>query len=216
VTWHNAAVLGCGVTAVMPYRYMGVVDPYDRERCSRSAKTWRHRVKSRPADVVAVLVGRWEVADQHFAGRWTHVGEPALDGYLTKRLNEGLDAASVTGAGVVLLTAPYYSRGEQPDGSTWPEDDPARVDAFNRLLRRVAAARAGVHVVEFGRRMAGGADGYVNDIDGVRLRYDGVHFTLGAAAWIQPWLEAQLARAMTTAEPGERQGGPGPNSQKAP
>ena len=51
-----------------------------------------------------------------------------------------------------------------------------------------------VHVVEFGRRTAAGGHRYVNEVEGVVLRYDGVHFTPAAAQWIQPWLSRQLAR----------------------
>ena len=42
-------------------------------------------------------------------------------------------------AKVALLTAPYYSSHETADGSRPSEDDPARVDRFNQLLRDAAA-----------------------------------------------------------------------------
>ncbi len=35
---------------------------------------------------------------------------------------------SSTGARVIIASEPYNRRGEQPDGSLNPEDDPARVD----------------------------------------------------------------------------------------
>ena len=195
VDFFNAATLGCGVTTASPYRYMGVVNPYEHEHCRTWAAHWRNRVSSRPTDVVAILVGRWEVADQAINGSWTHVGTPLFDTYLRGELQRAVDAASASGTPVAFLTAPYYSRGEQPDGSTWPEDDPARVDAFNQILRSVAAQEPDrVHVLEFGRRISAGGDRYVNEVDGVVLRYDGVHFTPAAAQWIQPWLSRQLAR----------------------
>jgi peptidoglycan/LPS O-acetylase OafA/YrhL len=196
VDFRDAATTGCGVTTAMPYRYMGEISPYERRRCRTWTRRWERAVLSRPADVVAVLVGRWEVADQVVDGSWTHAGTVSFDGYLRHELEKAVAAASAGGATVVFLTAPYYSRGEQPDGSIWPEDDPARVDAVNRLLRLVAAEHRGlVEVVEFGRRMSGGRHEYVPELGGVDLRYDGVHFTRGAARWIQPWLEAELSRA---------------------
>ena len=196
VDFRDAATTGCGVTTAMPYRYMGEISPYERLRCRTWTSHWERAVLSRPADVVAVLVGRWEVADQVVDGSWTHAGTPRFDAYLRDELEKAVAAASAGGATVVLLTAPYYSRGEQPDGSIWPEDDPARVDAFNRLLRSVGAQHRGrVVVVEFGRRMSGGRHEYVPALDGVDLRYDGVHFTPEAARWVQPWLETQLFRA---------------------
>jgi hypothetical protein len=182
---------------------MGEVNPYEHKKCRTWKARWRHRASSRPADVVAILVGRWEVADQVVNGTWTHVGTPLFDTYLRGELHKAVAAASSAGASVAFLTAPYYSRGEQPDGSTWAEDDPARVDAFNRVLRSVAAQQPElVRVVEFGRRTAGGGHEYVSEVDGVVLRYDGVHFTAAAAQWIQPWLRQQLALA---ARSGDRQ-----------
>jgi hypothetical protein len=50
--------------------------------------------------------------------------------------------------------------------------------------------------------MSGGARSYVAAVDGILLRYDGVHFTQGAADWVQPWLEAQLARVHERTETG--------------
>jgi len=196
VDFRDAATTGCGITTAMPYRYMGEISPYERLRCRTWTSRWERAVLSRPADVAAVLVGRWEVADQVVDGSWTHVGRARFDAYLRGQLERAVAAASAGGATVVFLTAPYYSRGEQPDGSIWPEDDPARVDAFNRLLRSVGAEHRGlVEVVDFGRRMSDGRHEYVAEVDGVDLRYDGVHFTRGAARWIQPWLEVQLFRA---------------------
>ena len=196
VNFFNASTRGCGVTTAFPYRYMGEVNPYARTQCHTWESRWRKRVSSRPTDVVAILVGRWEVADQVVDGTWTHIGTPLFNKYLRGELQKAVAAASSAGAPVVFLTAPYYSRGEQPDGSTWPEDDPARVDAFNRIVRSVAAKQPGlVHVVELGRRTSTGGHQYVNVVDGVVLRYDGVHFTPAAAEWIQPWLSRQLERA---------------------
>jgi hypothetical protein len=193
-------VLGCGIASGKPYRYMGEIDPYPRDRCGAWETRWRRVVISRPTDVVAVLIGRWEVVDQVIDGTWTHVGLPSFDRYLRQELERVVDATTTRGAHVVFLTAPYCSRGEQPDGTTWPEDDPSRVDAVNALIRSVAARHPGTaQVIELGRRTAGGEHEYVEEVDGVDLRYDGVHFTAAAAQWLQPWLVHQLRRTTRAA-----------------
>jgi peptidoglycan/LPS O-acetylase OafA/YrhL len=200
VSFHDAAVLGCGVAYGSPYRYLGEINPYPRERCSSWARRWRRAVAAHPVDVVAVLVGRWEVADQVVDGVWTHVGEPRFDRYLRQQLELAVQVTTAGGADVAFLTAPYCSRGEQPNGSTWPEDDPRRVDAYNDVLRSVAARHPGTaHVIELGRRTAGGGRSYVREVDGVVLRYDGVHFTSGAARWLEPWLVRELERTVNAA-----------------
>jgi lysophospholipase L1-like esterase len=138
--------------------------------------------------------------DRMLHGRWVHVGDAAYDAYLTQQLGVALRAASATGARVAFLTAPYYLRGLRADGSRFPEDDPARVDRFNALLRAfVAGHRDRAAVIELGSRMSGGRHTYIATVDGVRLRYDGVHPTPAAARWLAPWLLPQL-RAEVGAE----------------
>jgi peptidoglycan/LPS O-acetylase OafA/YrhL len=190
----NRAILGCGITTLSPYRYFGAVRTFGR-RCGRWPQTWAADVRRTRPDVVVVLVGRWEVMDQQLRGRWRHVGDPDLDSYLTGAFGTALTAAKASGASVVFLTAPYYHRGERPDGGRWPEDDPTRVDTFNRLLRAfVAAHRGQATVLEFGDRLAGGGSQYVESVNGLRLRYDGVHLTPGGARWVGRWLYPQLVR----------------------
>lgn len=189
---HNGGVLGCGLLETGRYRYAGDVATTPAE-CAGTPARWAAAAQQVDADVVAVLVGRWEVMEREVEGRWTAVGDPAYDAELRRRLDAALDAVSATGARPVLLTAPYSRRAERPDGGLWPEDTVERVDRWNALVRETAARRRPpLPVVELGARMAPGG-GYVNHVDGVRLRYDGLHVTTAAGAWLAPWLLPQLA-----------------------
>ncbi len=195
VTIIDDGILGCGVTTLSPYRYFGAVHTLPPE-CAHWSATWRADVAAAHPNVVAVLVGRWEVMDQQMNGAWTHIGEPGYDAYLRAQLEQAFAAASSTGASVVFLTAPYYHRGERPDGGRWPEDDPSRVDAYNTILRSVVAQHPGkAGVVDLGSRMNGGGTKYTEYVDGVQLRYDGVHVTPAGARWLAPWLVPQLVNA---------------------
>jgi hypothetical protein len=93
---------------------------------------------------------------------------------------------------VAFTTAPYYLRGERRDGGRWPEDDPLRVTRLNEIIRRVALRHPGVvSVVDLNAKTA--KDGaYTRTLEGVQLRYDGVHFTPTGARWLGPWLLPQL------------------------
>jgi lysophospholipase L1-like esterase len=125
-----------------------------------------------------------------YDGRWTHVGDRAYDDYLTGQLRQAVAVLSSTGARVVLLTAPYYRRGEQPDGELWAEDQPERVDRWNALLR-AAAAPTGATVVDLDHR-TGPHGHYQEVVDGARLRYDGVHFQQSGVRALGPWLLPRL------------------------
>jgi len=147
-------------------------------------------------DVVVIMVGRWETMDRQLDGRWTHVGEPRFDSYLRTELELAIDTTRAHGAHVLLATEPYNRRGEQLDGSLFPEDEPARVTAWNSLLREVAGYRPGVAVLDIGARISPGGV-FTWDVDGVRIRSDGLHLTpSGVQQWIAPWLLPRLRAAV--------------------
>jgi peptidoglycan/LPS O-acetylase OafA/YrhL len=192
----NEATLGCGVTTLSTYEYFGSRHVLP-DQCRTWQDTWRSAVSRHPPDVVAVLVGRWEVMDRQLGGVWTHVGNADMNAYLRGQLEQAFAVASSSGARVAFLTAPYYHRGERPDGGSWPEDDPARVDAFNQLLASVVAAHPGhSSLIALGAQTSGGQRQYEATVDGVTMRYDGVHFTPAADRWLAPWLFTQLRAAL--------------------
>src|SRR6266545_2114825 len=153
-----------------------------------------HQLRLLP-DVAVILLDRWELMDRKLDGAYHHVGEPAFDAYLTGQLDQAVSTASARGARVVLLTAPYTHRSERPDGGLYPEDEPARVDAWNALLRAEAAKHAdNVTVLDLAKVVCpNGA--FTWTINGMRVRSDGLHFTPAAVQrLIAPWLLPQLAR----------------------
>ena len=187
----NEGTLGCGVVRGGPYEYFGATHP-DLSECATWPQRWAGLIRTHDPDVVFMVVGRWEVMDRVHDGAWTRVGEPAFDAYLENELNTAVDVLTARGATVALATAPYYLRGERPDGGRWPEDDPTRVDAFNKLIRDVAARHLqSVAIVDLGGHTSIGGR-YTPYIDGIEMRYDGVHFTPLADRWLAPWLLPQL------------------------
>ncbi|MEV4759694.1 acyltransferase family protein [Micromonospora sp. NPDC049559] len=191
------AVQGCGIARLPELRYLGEPHP-NYPGCESWDARWRRAVESDDPDLAVILLDRWELMDRRLDGTYRHVGEPAYDAYLNRELGLAISLASARGAHVVLLTAPYTRRAERPDGGLWPEDDPPRVDAWNRLLRAAGAARPGrVSVVDLNRRTC--PDGRFTWTAGnVRLRSDGLHFTPeGVRQWIAPWLNPQLAKLST-------------------
>ncbi|HEX5267255.1 MAG TPA: acyltransferase family protein, partial [Acidimicrobiales bacterium] len=187
----NDGTLGCGVVRGGPYEYFGATHP-DLPECATWPQRWAGLIRAHDPDVVFMVVGRWEVMDRVHDGTWTRVGDPSFDAYLQSELETAVDVLTARGATVALATAPYYLRGERPDGGRWPEDDPARVDAFNRLIRAVAAHHPqSVAIVDLGGHTSAGGR-YTPYIDGIEMRYDGVHFTPLADRWLAPWLLPQL------------------------
>lgn len=192
----NRTILACGVARGGPYRYFGVTYPTVGPDCRRWPELWRRAIGVDDPDVALIMVGRWETMDRMYEGRWTHVGDPAFDAYLRSELELAIETAGSHGARVMLATEPYNRRGEQLDGSLYPEDLPERVTAWNKLLRDVAADHSGVSVLEFGDRVS--PEGHFTwTAGGVQVRSDGLHLSpAGVADWIAPWLLPQLRAAV--------------------
>jgi hypothetical protein len=186
-------ILGCGLVDGGPYRYFG--QQYtDRAACDRLPARWRAEVRSDRPDEALLVIGRWETMDRRYRGSWTHVGDPGMDAHLTSLLAQAGGALGATGARLVIATEPYNRRGEQPNGQLYPEDDPARVDSWNRLVTGYAASRAGTALVDLNRKLCP-AGAFTWQVDGVQVRSDGVHLTPDGVRWLTPWLAGQLRAA---------------------
>jgi hypothetical protein len=192
LSFTNYTTIGCGVARGGPYRYAGET-LNQKPECDAWPERWAQRINHDRPDVVLLIVGRWEVVDRVNQGHWTHIGDDAYDAYLRGELTRALDILTSTGARVVVTTEPYNRRGERPDGSLYAEDQPARADRWNTLLRSVVGMRPNVVVLDLNKKLD--PDGYyTNKVDGIKMRMDGVHPTPEAVRWLAPWLADALRK----------------------
>ncbi len=107
----------------------------------------------------------------------------------------------------MILTTPFFYRPELvgQTGHDWPEYEPWRVDRINALYRDFLVAHPGRYtLIDLNQYISPGGK-YAESIDGIRVRDDGVHFTLDGAIWVSKWLAPQLeavAQLPTAAETG--------------
>jgi peptidoglycan/LPS O-acetylase OafA/YrhL len=192
LSFSNYTTIGCGVARGGPYRYAGAT-LNQKPECDTWPQRWAQRISHDRPDVVLLIVGRWEIVDRVNEGHWTHIGDDAYDGYLRGELTRALEILASTGARVVVTTEPYNRRGERPDGSLYPEDQPVRADRWNTLVRSVIGKRPNVTVLDLNKKL--GPNGYyTNKVDGIKMRIDGVHPTPEAVKWLTPWLTDALTR----------------------
>jgi len=138
-------------------------------------------------DVVGLLTGRWSITDRLVGGETVHVGQPAWDDHLVVLYSDIVSFLHHQGVQVVLFTLPYFDPPEEaPDGSVYPENQPARVLAFNRDLARVAAAEHGaVKLVDL-NAILDPSGHFQSSVDGVVARWpDGIHVTVAGGEWLQ-------------------------------
>jgi peptidoglycan/LPS O-acetylase OafA/YrhL len=198
----NVGVQACGLAIGSLVREDGFVGPYGNP-CESSTpinEQWpaklRDYVATDKPNVVALLAGRWEVVDSIYHDRWTNILDSSFRQYIERQLKLAVQIGTSSGAHMVLLTAPCYSSGEQPNGEPWPEDSATRLAAYNELLYRVAAAYPSkVSVVDLNAIVCPGGT-FHSTLDGVTIRApDGVHFpyfTFGASQAASPNTGAQV------------------------
>ena len=183
-------VIGCSLVRGGPYRYLGQTLDQKGE-CESWPSRWRSEIAVDQPDAILLMVGRWETVDRVNEGRWTHIGEPAFDAYLTSELRQAVDILSASGVPLNVTNLPYSRRGEQPDGNPWPEDRPGRVKQWNTLLDSAVGKRAGVRILDLNKKLCPQGV-YTADVDGIQVRSDGVHLTDDGVRWLTPWLEKSL------------------------
>jgi peptidoglycan/LPS O-acetylase OafA/YrhL len=205
----NGGIVGCGVTFGSEFQLQGIDAPMDRHCTSPGAvdawpQVWARDIKGDSPNVVMILVGRWEVANRTYQGHWTNIENPAYATYVRDQLEFAARLAGSGGARVVLMTAPCYDSGEQPNGDPWPEDSRDRLSIYNRIVRQVATAVPNTSLLNFNAMACPGGH-YEEYMDGSQVRQsDGVHFTFDGgdvfASNIWPVIVALGREQMTSAK----------------
>jgi peptidoglycan/LPS O-acetylase OafA/YrhL len=183
-------VIGCSLVRGGPYRYLDqTLD--QKSECESWPNRWRAQIAVDQPDAILLVVGRWETVDRVNEGRWTHIGDPGFDSYLAAELGRALDILGSSKAPVTVTNLPYSRRGEQPDGSLYPEDQPDRVNQWNALLTRTVGHRTATRILDLKKKLCPQGV-YTATVDDIQVRSDGVHLTDEGVKWLTPWLEKSL------------------------
>ena len=121
------------------------------------------------------------------------MGSPEYHDWVLAQFRSATTILGSRGAQVVILTTPYFDPTVTHDPSReWPEFDPARVDVLNGIDRELARSSAGsVKLIDLNRYVSP-AGKFTDTLDGVKIRDDGVHFTVEGSAYIAKWLAPRL------------------------
>ncbi|HEX4433648.1 MAG TPA: acyltransferase family protein [Acidimicrobiales bacterium] len=207
-TLADKGILGCGVVDGPEVEIMGARDsvaaacngaptPAGAPAVSQPWPTqWQGALAAEKPNVAVLLAGRWEVVDREYKGSWTNILHPAYAAYVKSQLELASQLVTATGAHMVFLTGPCTNEGEQPDGAAWPEDNPARLAVYNKLMREVAAEypTTDTAVDLFGPTCPGGK--FATTVHGVTIREpDGVHFTVAGGQYVAPSIMPAIVAA---------------------
>jgi hypothetical protein len=179
---------GCDLDNV-EVRVSGTVEPAT-PGCTHWRLSFKSAVDRIHPDVVGVLLGKWEVTDHLWHGKWVHVGQPAWDRHLVAELEQVADIFSSKGAKVIFFTCPYIDPPvEAANGTPYPENDPSRMKAWNRVLVEAAAKRKDTVTVIRLNRLLDPHGRYQAVVDGYTVRWsDGIHITAAGGELAQRWI----------------------------
>lgn len=187
IDYASATIIGCGLPIGMPQS--AGRDFENTGDCETWPAKWSEAVESHRPDVSVLMVGGWEVFDHVIDGEYLALGTPEYRTYLEGQLDRGLDILTRYGGDVVIVTVPCMGFMPSPP---WPgagdeRADPERTQWVNDIFVDTAAERDDVHVIDLASWLCPDGE-YVNEVDGVEIRYDGLHFTGEGASVVWNWL----------------------------
>ncbi len=195
----NEAVVGCDLFPEGLVRFQGNTTTR-AGGCATWPFLWPTLLTKYQPDVVAIGVGRWEVADRQINGTWYSIADPILQHAIIDQLNRAVAVAGSQGAKVALLTLPYVQQTTTaPDGTPWDINQPWRTDAYNALVRQVAAQHPGQVTVIDVNKMLDPNGVYTSYIDGIRVRdTDEEHPSILGGEYLRPLMLPEFVRLSNT------------------
>jgi hypothetical protein len=149
---------------------------------------------------VVIWMSLWEKSDIVSDGKTLVANTPAWRTEMLRRMNDALAQITQYGAKVVLVTiaapAPNDAQGASNTSNAVDNASYAGLDAIDRAF---AAQHPGdVSIADLARRICPSGPPCPEDVDGLRMRPDGRHFTPTAAAiagqWLLPSIVASAGR----------------------
>jgi hypothetical protein len=198
--------IGCTLAEAGTVRSLGKIE-HPIKPCLDFRRGLGPTLEARDYDAIVVAMGHKDLSDRQIDGdAWRHFGDPVFDQWWRGQADELAGILAAEEVPVLWATAPVTNLVRPEDPSRGPEDYPdndrARVDRLNGILRDVVAGHEGMAIADvYGwlRAMPGGE----TDPD---LLVDGVHWSMTGSNALAAWLVPQVLDA-TDADAGEAAGG---------
>lgn len=174
--------LGCGIRD-RRLQAQGL-DPAKPE-CDGWQERWKTAMDQTSPEATILMEGVWEMYDVVEDGQSYRPGSQEYDEVVKAAYTEALDIVTPAGGGpVYVIGVPCHAAVTQQYAPVL--NDRQRQQALNDVIRQVVASRANARFVDLAPLTCGN-DGPVTQINGERLRFDGVHWTDPGAAYL--WAE---------------------------
>ncbi len=186
----QAAVFGCGIAAGQITSVNGEQITPHSERCPAMVNAAMGPAIGAMRPDVVIWMSLWEKSDIVADGKTLVANTPAWRTEMLRRMNDALAQITKYGAKVVLVTiaapAPNDAQGASNTSNAVDNASYAGLDAIDRAF---AAQHPGdVSIADLARRICPSGPPCPEDVDGLRMRPDGRHFTPTAATIAGQWL----------------------------
>ncbi|HEX5947471.1 MAG TPA: acyltransferase family protein [Acidimicrobiales bacterium] len=188
---HTHIAAGCLLSGPGPVRLAGETIAEGTD-CAGFEPRLPRLLDEAGADVVLVVPSAADVGAREIDREWRHLGDPVFDDWMYQSLSDLADVLDDAGVPVVWATSPHVRLAPggdlEGDWTSVPDNDPARVDRLNQLIRDVASGRENNHVIDLGawaQRLSRGEFAPNHRAEGSDLSESGA---VGAVAWMVPEL----------------------------
>ncbi len=190
----QAAVFGCGIAAGQITSVDGEQITPHSERCPEMVNAAMVPAIDAMRPDVVVWMSLWEKSDIIANGKTLVAKTPAWHDEMLRRMNAALAQITKYGAKVVLVTiaapAPNDAQGAS---NTSNAIDNASYAGLDSIDREFAAQHPGVvSIADLAHQICPSGPPCPEDVNGLRMRPDGRHFTPTAAAIAGQWLMPKL------------------------
>jgi peptidoglycan/LPS O-acetylase OafA/YrhL len=189
----NRAIPACtlGRTA-SEWRHRGITGEPEHPRCRQWDRTWPEALDRFHPDAVVLAFAGPPSDELRLDGQWRPVCGPEVARYWRAEVDAAIRVLSSRGA-VVFLTAPAPHRSPY-----FNDADNEHLACLGRVYREAAKAHPGTtRLLRLDEWVCPGGRCH-DEVEGVKLRHDGVHFIDGARPVLARWVAAQVFAAPPT------------------
>ena len=193
----QAAVFGCGMASGEITTTRGEQITPHSDRCPQMVDAAQIPAVAMMRPDVVIWMSIWEKSDVIAGGSTLVSGTPSGDAEMLRRMDAALARVTMYGAKVVLVTvaapAPNDAQGTSNASNAVDDAGYARLD---RIDRRFAQRHPGqVTIVDLAHQLCPDGPPCPEDVDGLRMRPDGRHFTPTAATIEARWMMPRIVEA---------------------
>ncbi len=199
----NGAIIGCGYLEGERRSELGRADAIQND-CQDRPNLWQQYMDVFKPQISMMMPGSFEVFDYQVGDRRVVFGTDEYKQYFLSQMDKDIRVLAGKGSKVVILNVPCYHETVQGGfGDPNPERrDPSRSDYLNGLLQQVAESHKSLVRVLDLHGLVCPTGTYQEEVNGVKVLRDGVHFTSEGADMVWKWLAPQLKDIVPPAKPG--------------